>query len=188
KGVVDLVCPTFPVEKPDDIRVVWDSKRNGLNATVWAPKFSLPTTSDTEDMVIKWLRIPVRDYLLAGSPLQDYSQDDGLFIKSFQFDSDVGQMFHNFIMHKRERHSHGVRFFHTRNDGSFEKQSFLRFCALSFGCLCSPYIACQGEERIMELSLGEPKDLANPFQWEQVWMNIRFTIEYDSSMPRVMLV
>ena len=101
-----------------------------MNATLWAPKFSLPTTSDTEDLVIKWLSIPVLDYLLAGSPPQDYSQDDSLFIKSYQFDSDVGQMFMNFTMHKAERHSHGVRFYHTRNDGSYERQTFYRFNVL----------------------------------------------------------
>ena len=76
KGFVDLVVPTFPVEKPGDIRAVWDCKRNGLNATLWAPKFSLPTTSDTEELVVKWLSVPILDYLSAGSPLQDYSQDD----------------------------------------------------------------------------------------------------------------
>ena len=188
KGFNDLNVPTFPVEKPGDIRAVWDCKRNGLNATLWAPKFSMPTNSDTEDLVIKWLSLPVQNYLLAGSPLQDYSQDDSLFYKSFQFDSDVGQMFMNFTMHKKERHSHGVRFYHTKNDGSEEKQSFLRFNVLPFGCLMSPYLAIQGQERIMELCMGNPEDPNNPFSWHIAWLNIPFTDNYDPSMPRVMLL
>ena len=58
----DLVTPKFPVEKAKDVqtgkidvRAVWDSKRNGLDATMWAPKFMLPTTSDSEDLVTMWL-------------------------------------------------------------------------------------------------------------------------------------
>ena len=193
KGYNDLVIPTFPVEKFNeggivDIRAVWDAKRNGLNATLWAPSFCMPTTKDAADLVVKWLLLPVAAYFLAGCPPQDYTQDESLFIKSYQFDEDVGQMFHNFLMHASERHSHAVRFTHTRNNGSFEPHSFYRWCVLNFGCLLSPYLAGQGEERIMELCMGNPEDDSNPFQWDQVLLNLPFTVTYDPSMPRVMLI
>ena len=80
-----------PVTGERDIRAVWDAKRNGLNATLWSPKFMLPTTSDAEDLVVKWLTIPVGHYLAVDSSPQDYTQEKNLFIKSYQFDNDVGQ-------------------------------------------------------------------------------------------------
>ena len=148
----------------------------------------LPTTSNAEDLVVKWLTIPVGHYLAVGSPLQDYTQEKNLFIKSYQFDNDVGQQFNNFLMHKNERHSHGVRFYHTKNDGSYEPQSFLRWCVLNFGCTYSPYLAVQGEERVMELCMGDRKDEANPFQWETVHINCPWDRGYDCSMPQVLLL
>ena len=193
-GFSDLVIPTFPVDKviaesgERDIRAVWDAKRNGLNATLWAPKFALPTTQDAEDLVVKWLLLPVGHHLDRGSPRQDYTQDDCDFIKSWQFDLDVGQMFHNFTMFWDERHSHGVRFFHTVNDGSVEQYTMFRWCVLNFGCLCSPYLACQGQERIMEMCIGDPSDCTNPFQWEKVWLNLPTALNYDPSFPRVILL
>ena len=196
KGPLDLVIPTFPVEKVVDenstmvldIRAVWDAKRNGLNATLWCPKFCLPTTRDAEDLVVKWLSVPVGSYLRGGLPPQDYTQDPGLMIKSWQFDPDVAQMFNNFLMHLKERHSHGVRFFHTRNNGSIEAQSFFRWCVLNFGCMCSPYIACQGEERIMEMCMGDPEDDMNLFQYHEVWLNLPGAKNYDPSMPRLIFL
>ena len=194
-GNPDLVIPRFAVEKVADesenvldIRAVWDAKRNGFNETIWAPKFSLPTTQDAEDLVMKWLLVPVEEYLRGGSPPQDYTQDQSLYIKSYQFDHDVGQQFNNFTLHKKERHSHGVRFIHTRNDGSPEPQSFLQCSALSFGCLASPYIATQGQERIMEMVEGEPSDENNPFHYDKCYLNLPSSKEYDPSLPRILLL
>lgn len=194
-GPVDLVTPRFPVEKAVDettgaidVRTVWDSKKNGLNATLWAPKFCLDQVRDAEELLCKWLTLPVGHYLQAGSPQQDYTQDESLFIKSYQFDNDVGQMFNNFLMHVSERHSHGIRYIHTQNDGSVEEETILRCCALSFGCLCSPYLSVQGEDRIMELCMGNPSDNNNVFQWDHVKLNLPWTQEYDPSMPRVLLL
>ena len=194
-GTPDLVTPRFAVEKVADdqgnvldIRGVWDAKRNGLNATLWSPKFSLPTTQDAEDLAVKWMTISVRDYLLRGSPPQDYAQDQDLFVKSYSWDHDVAQQFNNYRMHKKERHSHGVRFIHTRNDGSFEQQTFMQFCVLTFGCLCSPYQATQGQERIMELCRGDPTDDSNPFQFAECWLNLPMAKTYDPSLPRVLLL
>jgi len=195
KGSPDLVTPRFPVEKVADeqgkvldIRCVWDAKRNGLNDTLWCPSFSLPTTRCAEDLVVKWLSIPVGDYLRGGSPPQDYSLDQNLMRKSYQFDLDVAQQFNNYQMHKKERHSHGVRFISTRNDGSVEPQTFLQCSVLNFGCVCSPYVATQGQERIMELCEGNPSDASNPFQYSECWLNLPGSLTYDPSMPRVILL
>mmetsp|Transcript_5950 Transcript_5950/g.13021 ORF Transcript_5950/g.13021 Transcript_5950/m.13021 type:complete len:1140 (-) Transcript_5950:4782-8201(-) len=189
QGFHDLLITCFGVKKGlTDIRAVWNASSNGLNATLWAPKFAMATFLDTEGMVVKWLSTTVLDYLKAGSPPQDYSQEPSIFKKSFQYDSDVGQMFHNFLMHAKERHSHGVRFVHTRNDGSVEEVSFWRWCVLNFGCRCSSYAACQGEERILEVCHGDPSDKTNPFEYCSVWENWPTAMNYDPSMSRVMLL
>ena len=195
KGPPDLVTPRFAVEKAVDesgkvldIRTVWDAKRNGLNATLWCPKFSLPTTQDAENLVVKWLLVPVGEYLRSGSPPQDYSQDQDLYFKSWQFDHDIAQQFNNFVLHEKERHSHGIRFISTRNDGGPEEETFLQLCVLNFGCLCNPYVAVQGEERIMELAQGNPKDSTNPFHFHECVLNLPTSPDYDPSMPRVLLL
>ena len=178
-GNPDLVIPRFAVEKIADgagetldIWAVWDAKQNGFNKSIWIPKFSLPTTLDAEDLVIKWLMVPVEEYLRNGSPPQDYTQDQSLFIKSYQFDHDVAQQFNNFTLHENERHSHGVRFIHTRNNGSVEPQTILQCCVLSLICLSSPYLATQGQERIMEMVEGHPEDDNSPFQYAKCILNL----------------
>ena len=82
---VDLVVPRFAIVKVvvdgvvQDIRVVWDSKSNGHNLTLWAPGFMLLDLGDVEEHVAKWLAVPVAQYLEMGSPPQDYSQPAGTF-------------------------------------------------------------------------------------------------------------
>lgn len=188
-GHFDLLIGVFGVPKgKDDIRAVWNAKSNGLNDTLWAPRFGLPMLPDVEDIVVKWLSVPLLTYVLSGSPPQDYTQDESLYIKSYGFDNDCGQMFNNFQMHKKERKSHGVRFIHTRNGQDIEPETFVRWCVLNFGCMCSPYLAYQGECRISEMARGDPADPGNPFQYSRVLVNLPMTRTYDASLPRLMLL
>jgi hypothetical protein len=91
-----------------DIHVVWNSKLNGHNATLWAPGFMLDDIGDVVKMVTKWLAVPVAAYLNAGLPSQDYTQSASTFVKSKQGDINVGAMFNNFKAHPSERHGLGV--------------------------------------------------------------------------------
>ena len=134
-----------------EIRVVWNSKSNGHNATLWAPGFMLDDIGDVIEMVTKWLSVPVAAYLDAGSPTQDYTQSASTFVKSKQGDVDVGAMFNNFPTHPLERHALGVRVINTRPEGQYECHEFWRFCVLHFGGRPSPYLACQAERIILEL-------------------------------------
>ncbi|KAL7525378.1 hypothetical protein ACHAXR_003796, partial [Thalassiosira sp. AJA248-18] len=74
-----LVIPRFIVEKLVllgvvlDVRCVWDSRSNGHNVTLFVPGFMLPTFQNAMDMVVKWLPMPVGDYLELGSPVVDYT-------------------------------------------------------------------------------------------------------------------
>jgi hypothetical protein len=188
KGPVKLIIPRFPVPKATDIRVVWDSKANGHNAVLWAPSFMLNDFGDLEEIVVRWLSVPVGTYLLMGCPSQDYTQDATSFIKSWQVDIDVGKHFNNFQAHEDDRPYLGVRMFETRNDGSFEKQWFARYNRLHFGGRASPYIACQGQSRILEWALRPPWDESSPFRWDKVVLNLPTDDPWDPSLPRVMLL
>lgn len=40
----------------------------------------------------------------------------------------------------------------------------------------------------MELCLGDRHDSSNPFQWNEVWLNLPGAQGYDPSLPRVILL
>ena len=85
----------------------------------------LPTWLDAENMVCKWLATTVGRYLVLGLPNQDYTLEQSSFHRSEQGDIDVGEMFHNFMIHKSERHALGVRFIETNNpEVSIEGEMF----------------------------------------------------------------
>ncbi len=107
-----------------EIRVVWNSKSNGHNATLWAPGFMLDDISDVIEMATKWLSVPVAAYLDAGSPTQDDTQSASTFVKSKQGDVDVGAMFNIFSTHPSERHALGVREINMRPEGQCEHHKF----------------------------------------------------------------
>ncbi len=101
-----LVIPRFIVPKVIaddgtilDVRCVWDCRRNGHNEVLYAPGFMLPTGSDAEDQVVKWLLTTVSDYLQRSRQVEDYTQDNKHFVKSKQGDIDVGKHFNNFRAH-----------------------------------------------------------------------------------------
>ena len=120
----------------------------------------LPDAGDVKEHVVKWLTIPVGQYLEKGSPPQDYTLPERSFIKSIQGDVDVSGMFHNFTAYVSERQNLGVRCIETKNDGLFEASEFIRFNRLDFGGKSSPYLACQGESRILEACKGDfPRSL-----------------------------
>jgi hypothetical protein len=109
RGFTDLITQRFSIVKAVvDIRVVWNSKSNGHNATLWAPGFMLDDIGDVVEMVAKWLAVPVAAYSNTGSPSQDYTQSASTFVKSKQGDIDVGAMFNIFRAHPSERHGLGV--------------------------------------------------------------------------------
>jgi hypothetical protein len=167
---------------------VWNSKSNGHNATLWAPGFILDDIGNVKEMVIKWLSVPTAVYLNTGSPPQDYTQPANAFVKSKQGDIDVGAMFNNFRTHPTVRHKLGVCVIQTRREGEYEPHEFWLFCALHFGGWPSPYIACQSQRLILELAMGDRHDSKNPWQWETVRLNLPDDINYDPSMPQVMLL
>jgi hypothetical protein len=97
-------------------------------------------------------------------------------------------MFNNFRAHPSERHALGVRVINTRPKGEYEHHEFWRFCVLHFGGRCSPYLACQSQRIILEMCKGDRRDATNHWQWETVCLNLPGHIDYNPSMPWVMLL
>ena len=195
RGGVDLVQGRFSViklmegEEVLDIRVVFDSKSNGYNENIWAPGFALPTWADAQNMVCKWLSMPVGEYLSLGSPSQDYTGATERIRFSDQGDIDVGEMFHNFMVHVSERHALGVR--HVLTDsrpGAEEDTEFRRFARLHFGSRASPYLAYQGQIILLDICKGDRRNEMNPFHWSRIHCNLPGALDYDTSMPRVMML
>jgi len=119
------------------------------------------------DIVVKWLPMPVGEYLKQGLPNIDYTQEGRTFIPTVLGDIDVGEMFHNFQTHESGRLYLGARAINTRDDGSVEDVEFWHFSSLNFRNKCSPYIAYQGKLRILEIAQKHPSDVMSEFQWEK---------------------
>ena len=148
----------------------------------------LDDIGDVVEMVTKWLAVPVADYLDLGSPSQDYTQPASVFIKSKQGDIDVGAMLNNFCVHLSERHALGVCIINMEQEGEYKHHEFWWFCALNFGGRPSPYLACQSQRIILHLCKGDRHDANNHWQWDRVRLNLPGSVDYNPSMPRVMLL
>ena len=117
-----------------DVRCIWDCKINGHNATLYAPGFMLPTALDAEDQIVKWLTMSVRQYLLQGSPVMDYTQEVSTYTKFTQGDIDVGPHFNNFRVHPIDQHTLVVRYTYNNNAGDTEeRKSWFRSIYCPFG-------------------------------------------------------
>ena len=147
----------------------------------------LPSSDDANDMVVKRLPIPVGDYLDQGLPEYDYSQKRD-WISTYQTDLDVEEMFNKFPLHYKERHTMGVRYIKTIKPNVQKPHDIMRWSVLNFGCRVSPYLACQGQARILECCTSDRHNAKNPFQWEYVRLNLPTSLGYDPSLPRVLLL
>ena len=191
-GRADLVQGRFSVTKVVrdgevlDIRVMFNSRSNGYNETIWVPELRLPMWLDTTNMVCKWLNMPVWVYLASGSPVKDYTDNTTVFWKSDQADIDVGEMLLNFMVNVRERHALGIQRVVTGRRGELEETIFRRFNRLHFGGKGSPYFAYPGQVILLDICNGDRRDKKNPFYWQNVHCNLPASPAYDTSMPRVM--
>jgi hypothetical protein len=154
---VKVAIVYFPVQKGDsDIRMVWSETETGVNETVFAPNFFLPTL----DTLIR--RLPNNAWL---------------------GDFDVGEMFHNFSLHHAHRGYHGVNFPQPlwKEFGA----RFGVWVRLPMGFRSSPYIAGRVQTRALEIARGHPSTEGNPFGFGEVKLNLPMSTEYDPTQPWV---
>ena len=154
----------FAVPKgDDDVRMVYDGTKSGLNDCIWVPRFPLPT---------------VATHLRAVEP------------GTFMGDMDVGEMFLNFVLHESMQALCGVdltEFFGEAGTEPNSKPKLLweRWVRAAMGLKSSPYQAVQGMLVVKEVILGDRLDPDNVFRWDKIRMNLPGSESYDPSLPWV---
>jgi hypothetical protein len=155
--------PRFAVPKgTTDIRVVWDLKKNGLNEHMYTPGFFLPTMGT---------------YLRRLPP------------GSYSGDFDIGEQFHNYMLHESERCFCGVqvptRLVESLRAEGVQVAPLMRWERLVFGWQSSPYLALRMLARALELARGHPLDLDSAFCFDTVSLNLPGAPGYDPGRLRV---
>jgi hypothetical protein len=160
-GPCKNTVPRFAVPKgSDDIRVVWDLKKSGLNEHMFTPSFFLPT-------VATYLR--------------------KLTNVAHSGDFDIGEQFHNYMLHPQEQiycgvHVPGETVRRLVSEG-LAVEPLMRWSRLVFGWQSSPYLALRMLARALEIAVETTGD--NVFQIHQVRLNLPGQSDYDPSQPRL---
>jgi len=155
-GFVSSLVSYFAVPKgEDDIRVVYDGTKCGLNEAVWAPNFYLPSVDSLLMMVSA---------------------------KTWFSDLDLGEMFLNYFLDEKLRPYAGVDVskFAGADDN---KSSWLRWNRTLMGFRSSPYIACKLFGWTLGVVRGNRCDPDNCFKWNTIRMNLPGSLIYDPSIP-----
>ena len=158
-GHVSNSLDYFAVPKGDaDIRVVFDGSSCGLNKTLWAPNFFLPSATSAALLLTfgTWLA-----------------------------DMDFGEMFHNFPMEERMRRCSGVEFESPGASGS-KPTKLLRWTRLFMGMRPSPYNAVRYYYWGEEFARGDPAIAANPMGYDCIRLNLAGMSHFDPMLPKVM--
>ena len=166
QGHIDSLMSFFDVPKgTEDIRMVYDGTKSGLNDSLWAPWFPLPTA----------------DWLIR-------SLEPGYYMA----DNDVGEMFHNFVLHKDLRQYCGldltVFYKGSKDVNANTGKLWERWNRLAMGLRNSPYNAVQGMMIAKDVIVGDPTDERNVFRWDHVETNLPGSNRYDPSKSWIVKV
>ena len=163
KGIQSLTS-FFSVPKgEDDIRMVYDASKSGLNAVLFAPWFGLGTVD---------------------SMLWSVDED------TWSADNDFGEMFLNFWLHPELRQYTGIDLTgvfqeESHREGEARKVLWEAWNRCAMGMGPSPYQTTQGAQRVKELTLGNRMDSSNVFRWCRVALNLPGDEGYDPSCSPV---
>ncbi len=158
-GHVSNSLSYFAVPKGEaDIRVVFDGSACGLNETLWAPNFFLPSANSAAML---------------------------LSFGTWMADMDFGEMFHNFPMEERMRRSSGIEF-ETRTASGGGMTKMLRWTRLFMGMRPSPYIAVRYYYWGEEFARGNPSRTDNPMGYDCIRLNLPGMSQFDPMLPKVM--
>jgi hypothetical protein len=161
-GEVFSLTSFFAVPKGvNDIRMVYDGTKSGLNENIWVPRFPLPT---------------VNTHLRAVDS------------NTWMSDMDIGEMFLNFILHESMQALCGVdltQFFGEKDETGKPTILWERWTRAAMGLKSSPYQAVQAILVGKELVKGDRKDPKNAFRWDEVRLNLPGSKDYDPKHPWV---
>ena len=138
--------------------MVYDASVSGLNDSLWAPRFAMPTL---------------------GTHLRAIEEG------TYMGDCDIGDCFLNFILHESVRPYAGVDLSHYANKNSKQEQVWERWTRAPMGLTTSPYQACQAVAFAEEFILGDHKDPTNIFGWDYVRLNLPGDETYVPHLPWV---
>ena len=144
----------------DDIRMVFDGTKSGLNDATWIPGFWLPTT-------LTFLRM--------------------VTYGTWMSDLDVGEMFLNYVLHESLRAYCGLDLtLYFANEITAESGKLLEaWWRTGMGFKWSPYQAVQGMAVLDETIGGDRHDPNNVFRWKWVAMNLPGSPGYNPLLPWV---
>jgi hypothetical protein len=162
-GEVKSLTSFFAVPKGEnDIRMVYDGTRSGLNNAMWAPWFAMPT-------------------------IEGHLRFMG--INTYLGDIDVGDMFLNFVLHEDVRKVAGVDLTAYCSEELVRevKKRFIweRWTRCGMGFRSSPYNAIQAIMVAEEKIRGDPKDSTNILHWDTVSLNLPGSHNYMPWLPWV---
>ena len=156
-GPVDSLTSFFAVPKgEDDVRMVYDGTKSGLNDAIWVPSFPLPTV----DTMLR-----------------------AVTFNTAMSDFDLGDCFLNFVLHVTMQALCGIDL--SKFCGSDGDVLWERWVRAAMGLKSSPYQAVQAVLVAREVALGDRLDENNAFRWKLVKLNLPGSREYDPSIPWV---
>jgi len=160
-GEVKSLTSFFSVPKGDnDIRMVYDGTKSGLNDAMWAPWFALPTIE---------------------THLRAVGQG------TFMGDLDIGDMFHNFVLHDSVQRLAGIDLtcFYPEELHEGLRVIWERWERCAMGLRSSPYNAVQATLFAEELIRGSATLSMNVFRWDHVRLNLPGSKDYEPHLPWV---
>jgi hypothetical protein len=102
---------------------------------------------------------------------------------------DIGEQFHNYVLHEREQIYCGVEIppavIQDLQTKGIQVAAPMRWGRLVFGWQSSPYLALRMLTRALEYACGDPSDPTNAFSWSAVQLNLPGAPNYDPGKPRV---
>jgi hypothetical protein len=153
----------FGVPKADSIRVVYNRASCGLNQTVWAPNFWLPTAKSATRVL---------NFNYCG------------------VDLDLGEMFLNFSLPLLFLAFSGINltpFKEALGFGQVPSKDFqLGWEQCWMGFRPSPYYSVRFYCWAEEFTRGDRRKKSNPLRWDEVRLNLPGDPAFDPTLPRVM--
>ena len=160
-GTVDSLISFFAVPKgAEDIRMVYDATKCGLNEVIWSPNFFLPSVSTV-------VRSATPD--------------------TFFGDIDLGEMFLNYFLDEDLRSSAGVDVTDIADLLEIEvpegKRLIMRWERNLMGLKSSPYNSIRTFLWSEDFIRGDRRSKANPLRWDSVIANLPGSKNYDPTKP-----
>jgi hypothetical protein len=159
-GLVLSLINCFAVPKgEEDIRLVYDGTKSGLNEAVFSPNFFLPFP----DSMLMWVDC-----------------------NSWFGDLDLGEMFLNYFLDKGVRAFSGVDIskLMNKNLNNF-KSIWKRWNRTFMGFTFSPYSSCKFFGWTVDIIYGDRWDSSNPYRWNKMSINFPGDPSYNPGQPRL---